>query len=79
MDVATGHLVTEETYSEMSDEDRYNYCQVPDDLSLSAKLELMGKDETIVGQEATSQIAIWARSKRNRLKIKVNKRKLCCQ
>lgn len=64
MDVNTGHLVSEEEYMNMKEEARRNYEPVPENLTLSAQLELMGKDETIVGKEATSGIATWARSKR---------------
>ena len=82
MNVDNGHLVSGEGYDRMSDECKSDYEQVPEKLSLSAQLELMGKDETIVGEDATSQIATWARSKRDRLKLKAKRRrmnKLCCQ
>ena len=49
--------------------------EVPEDLTLSAELELMGKDSTVVGSAATSKIATWARSKRDRLNIKAKSRK----
>jgi hypothetical protein len=76
MNVDNGHLVREKMLAEMKEEARENYERVPERLTLSAKLELMGKDETVVGKEATSQIAEWARSKRNRLERKVRKRKM---
>ena len=82
MNVNDGHLVSQCAYEEMADDERRNYEQVPSNLLLSAKLELMGKKETHVGKEATSQIATWARSERSRLKLKAKNRKrnkLCCQ
>ncbi len=82
MNTDTGHLVTNEEFENINPDLREQYEQVPNNLTLSAKLELMGKDETVVGKEATSQIATWARSKRDRLKAKGKSRrmnKLCCQ
>jgi len=79
MNRETGHLVA--NIEDIPEEDRALYDPVPDNLTLSAKLELMGKDETFVGKEATSQIATWARSKHDRLKAKGKRRrmnKLCC-
>ena len=80
MNTDTGHLVA--NIEDVPEEDRALHEPVPENLTLSAKLELMGKDETVVGKEATSQIATWARSKRDRLKAKGKSRrmnKLCCQ
>jgi len=80
MNPETGHLVTPECLNSLSSHEDYE--EVPEKLNLSAQLELAGRDETFVGKEATSQVAKWARSKRDRLKIKVKKRKankLCCQ
>lgn len=82
MNTDTGHLVSNEEFESMDCELQEQYEQVPNNLTLSAQLELMGKSETVVGKEATSQLATWARSKRDRLKAKGKRRrmnKLCCQ
>lgn len=82
MNTDTGHLVTNGELENMNPDLREQYEQVPKNLTLSAQLELMGKSETVVGAEATSQIATWARSKRDRLKAKIKRRrrnKVCCQ
>ncbi len=75
MNTDTGHLVTGEELEGMEPELKELYDPVPDELTLSAQIELMGKDQTFVGKEATSGIALWARSKRDRLKSKGKQRK----
>ncbi len=77
MDVNTGHLITDEMYDKLEEELKRNYEQVPEILSLSAELELIGKKETYVGKEATSKIARWAKAKRKSKNRKMNK--ICCR
>ena len=82
MDTSTGQLVTGKAYDKMTAEAQEEFDEVPKALSLSAKLELMGKDSTVVGKQATSQIALWSRSKEDRVRLKAKKRrmnKLHCQ
>ena len=74
MNVNDGHLVEQAVYDDMTEDQKTNYEQVPDNLSLSAKLELMGKQETHVGKDATSGVGRWARSRRDRLELKAKKR-----
>jgi len=77
MDVNTGHLISDEIYARLQKELRENYEPVPEGLRQSAELELMGKEETYVGKEATSKIARWAKAKRKLKKRKMNK--ICCR
>lgn len=77
VDVNTGHLISDEMYERLQEELRENYEPVPEELSLSAQLELMGKEETYVGKEATSKIARWARTKSKLKKRKMNR--ICCR
>lgn len=82
MDTRTNHLVTAEELDNLPEDVRENYEQVPDHLTLSAQLELMGKSETTVGKESSSSISEWAKSKRNKIieKAKQRKRnKICCR
>ena len=64
MNTNTGHLVKEAMLAGMTDEERKQYEEVPKELNIEARLELMGKMETVVGKESTGSINTWAEEKR---------------
>ncbi|RLI65896.1 MAG: hypothetical protein DRO67_01965 [Candidatus Asgardarchaeum californiense] len=64
MNVDDNHLVSPEAYAKMSEYMKQFFEPIPNELSDAAELELMGKEETIVGKDSTGSINTWAEEKR---------------
>ena len=84
MNVDNGHLVRPHLLDEMSEDERKKYEPVPSHLDLIAQLELMGKNETYVGKNASGSLSKHMRIERNKRKkkrqlAKISRRKNKCR
>ena len=64
MNIDNNHLINSELYDKLTSEQKKEYTSIPDALFLEARLELLGKMETVVGKESTGSINEWAEEKR---------------